>query len=306
MTFTPILYSLSSLMIVMLLGLASRKSGLLAADHKKVLSTYIYYFALPALFCGEIATTDFRELGATLFIGSIAPVLLVLGLLALLHALKVLSKDPFVLAAVTIVFGSNAFFGVAFFDSLWEQWGFHTSVLSASILGMFGVTASLFLFEYATHKAQIGPTLLRVGKSPVIIGIALGLFFSLLRLEISFLMKGLQLIGNTAAGVAMFLLGMFMYDNFSRKIFAKAIVYSMIRIIALPLAMGLTFLFLGETSLKMKEFLFMQTGIPAAISIAVFAERYDYKTPEFSGIVVVTSLLSFISLGVLYFFAQGF
>ena len=305
MDFLPIINSILSLAVVMALGIVARKTGVLKEDHKPVLSAYIYYFALPALFCAEIAGTDFLELELKLFTGSVLPVAMAFGLLVLLHLLKLLNKDRFVITSLTVVFGSNAFFGVAFFQNLWGEWGFHTAVLAASILGMIGVTASLFLFEYATSKGKAVKVLARVMKSPVILAIGAGLVLSLLQIKIPLLINGLSLLGRTAAGVAIFLLGMFLYDNFSLHIFTRALGYSLLRVILLPCGMLLSFYLMGELSAELKQFLLLQTGIPVAISVAVFAHRYEYHTPLLSGIVVLTSLLSFLSLSLLYFLAQA-
>ena len=52
------------------------------------------------------------------------------------------------------------------------------------------------------------------------------------------------------------------------------------------------------------NFLFIQSGIPVAISLAIHSERFNYKNAEISGMVIVTSLGSFPVLYLLYLFSR--
>lgn len=296
--------SIVSLIIIMALGLISRKTRVLPADAKKILSAFIYYFSLPALFFSEVASTDFYTIELDLFVGSVLPIVIVGIALLALYLVKVISKDQYVIASICIVFGSNAFFGIAFFETLWSEWGFRTAVLSASLLGMLGVVFSLIFFEFATHKGNGLQAIRNIMRSPVVISIMLGLVFSLTGIRSEWFMASFSMLGRTAAGTAMFLLGMFVYDKFSVALIKKSIWYTLVRILALPLAMGVSFLFVGPVSDQLQQFLLIQTGIPAAISISVFAERYDYKTAELSGVVVLSSLVSLVTLSVLYVLAS--
>jgi predicted permease len=54
----------------------------------------------------------------------------------------------------------------------------------------------------------------------------------------------------------------------------------------------------------LQRFLLLQSGIPAAISLAVFAERYEYKLGEITGMVIMTSILSFIGLSILFIVSE--
>ena len=81
----------------------------------------------------------------------------------------------------------------------------------------------------------------------------------------------------------------------------KAMPLALFRVVALPLVTLIVIQLFQGTDVLVRRFLLLQSGIPAAISIAIFAERYEYKTSELTGMVILTSLASFITLGVLYF-----
>ncbi|MCK5520755.1 MAG: AEC family transporter, partial [Candidatus Marinimicrobia bacterium] len=131
-----------------------------------------------------------------------------------------------------------------------------------------------------------------------------GLIFSYFNFQIELLNKGLSLVGKTAGGLAIFSLGIFMYDNFSVQAAKKAFKYSLLRMIVLPVITYIVLLIYTDIDTGMRMFLFLQSGIPAAISLSVFADRYNYKLEEITGIVIITSAFSFVGLLLLFFISN--
>ncbi|MCK5635586.1 MAG: hypothetical protein KAI06_10880, partial [Anaerolineales bacterium] len=76
------------------------------------------------------------------------------------------------------------------------------------------------------------------------------------------------------------------------------------RSLALPLFTYLVVLVFLDVNIELQKYLFLQSGIPAAISLAVFAERYEYKLAEVTGIVIMTSILSFFGLLLLFLISE--
>jgi predicted permease len=116
--------------------------------------------------------------------------------------------------------------------------------------------------------------------------------------------NALSLLGKTAGGLAIFSLGIFIYDNFSLLSVKKAFMYSLFRSLALPISTYLVILVYMDINTDLQRFLLLQSGIPAAISLAVFAERYEYKLGEITGMVIMTSILSFIGLSILFIVSE--
>jgi predicted permease len=223
-----------------------------------------------------------------------------------LHCAKLLSRDTFILLCLSICFGSNAFFGVAFFETLYEGRWLDVAVLMASMLGMLGIVLSLFVFEYAHKKDSGWRFFTKIATNPLIISLFTGVMFSLLGIHIEVLDNGLSLLAKTAGGLAIFSLGIFIYDNFSFDAVRKALVFSLFRALALPVVTFFVVIGFLDLSDELKTFLVLQSGIPAAIALAVFAERYEYKVAEVVGMVIITSIFSFIELFVLFFVADYF
>ncbi|MCF7845725.1 MAG: AEC family transporter [Candidatus Peribacteraceae bacterium] len=297
----PIFFALGTLAVVVFLGWLARRLKVLSSEHTRGMSSYIYYFALPALFFSKLAQTDLTTIDPKLVAGSLAPIFALLALLMLLRAIKVFSKENFALLALTIVFGSNAFFGITFFEALAGETGLDFAVITSSILGPVGIFLTIYIFEYATNHGKGWCFCGKIFRNPLILSILAGVIFSLLNIRFEPLLDGVALIGQTAGPLAIFALGTFLYENLSFKEFKNSVWFALFRLLALPVVtfLILNFWLLPEGNLR--EFLFLQSGIPAAVSLAVFAKRYNFHVETVANFVVITSLGSFLILGIAYF-----
>jgi predicted permease len=299
-----ILSSLLTILIIVLLGIFSRKSGIFKAEHAKTLSSFVYYFGLPALFFVKITNLDLYSLEIGLVLGTILPTILLLGLLLVLKWIKVMSQDTYILSSLSISLGSYAFFGVAFFETFQDGRWLELSILAASLLGVVGIISTLSLLEYASKKDQSRGFLVKIFTNPLIISILLGAIFSLAGIQLGAVNFALNLVGQTASALAIFVLGMFIYDRFTAEIIKPSLFYSLFRIIGLPLIAWITIRIILPGSTDLNQFLMLENGMPAAIALVVFAERYDYKVTETAGIVSLTSIFSFIGLTAIYYLSQ--
>lgn len=296
-----VLSSIFTILVIILLGVISRRLKVFKAEHAKTISSFVYYFGLPAMFFTKIASLDLGSLDPLFVIGILMPTVILLLLLMVLYKLNFLKKDTYVLLSLTISLGSYAFYGVAFFETFLDGKWIDLSILTASLLGMLGTVITLSLLEFANQINKRGGYLRKIFSNPLILSILLGIVFSLTGLRLDFLYNALNLVGQTASALAIFVLGMFIYDRFSWQTLVKALPYSLFRMIALPLVAWITIqLFLPDVG-QMAQFLLLENGMPTAIGLVVFAERYDYKVTETAGVVSLTSLLSLVGLTAIYY-----
>jgi predicted permease len=264
----------------------------------------VYYFGLPALFYVKLSTLDLFTLNPQLVLGTLLPTFFLLVLLLGLKGVKLINKDAYVLLSLSISFGSYAFFGVAFFETFQGGIWFEHSILAASLLGVLGITTTLLLLEYANKQEQGRSFLRKIFTNPLILSILFGILSSLVGFQLPFLNKAFNLVGQTASAIAIFVLGMFIFDRFSLQIIKESLLYSIFRIVGLPLVTFLSILVFLPGNGELSQFLLLENGMPAAIALVVFAERYNYKITETTGIVSLTSILSFFSLTVLFYLSK--
>jgi len=300
-----ILKSLAIISIIVFLGISSRKLKIFSKEHVKVISSFVYYFAVPSLLFVSISNMDLSTIDFNLLFSAIVPIILVILLLYVLKILGTLNKSTFVLLSLSIAFGSNAFFGIAFFETLYDGRWAKEAIVMASVLGLVGIFFTLLLFEYATQKGNALDYIVNIIKNPTFISIASGIIFSIFNIKISILFSSLSLLGETAGGIAVFSLGIFIYDNLEYEKLKKAFRFSIFRFLILPLVTFIILSLFSDINNEMKSFVFIQSGIPAAISLAVFAERYEYKLAEITGIVILTSIFSAVGIMVLFLITKN-
>jgi len=293
------------LLLITALGMFSRHKELFSSSDKIVLNSFIYRFALPALFIDTFSKIHFNQLEMSIIIGSVLPIVLSIGLVIVLYLIKVLQKEQMIIASITLAFGSNAFFGIAYFDALYGGEILEYALFSASLLGMLGVLLSIAFLEYAKNGTIEVATLLNVLKSPPVFAIFIGVALALFDIHIEFFDKASALLGKTAGGLAIFVLGMFIYDTFSLKLIKEALPYVVLRAALLPVMTFLVLFALPPITETMYAFLLQQSGIPAAISLAIVAQRYEYHEKKIAAIVMLSSLLSFLLLALLYLLSSN-
>ena len=301
-----VLTSLFTILTIVILGILSRKFGIFQEEHAKTLSSFVYYFGLPALFFVKISNMDLLALDAQLVLGALLPTLILLVLLLILKWARLIQKDTYILLSLSISFGSYAFFGIAFFETFQDGLWLENSIIAASILGVMGIIITLSLLEYANQQKKSGGFLGKIFKNPLILSILLGAIFSLAGIKLSFLDFSFTLVGQTASAIAIFVLGMFIYDRFSLATIRSALPYSLFRMLVLPAVAWIMIQYILPGSGEINQFLLLENSMPAAIALVVFAERYDYKVTETAGIVSLTSILSFLSLTGIFYLSNLF
>jgi predicted permease len=299
-----VLTSLFTILVIVLLGMLSRKIGIFKAEHAKTLSSFVYYFGLPALFFGKLSSLDLYSLDPNMVLGTLLPTVFLLLVLLIIKAVNLIKKDTFILLSLSISFGSYAFFGVAFFETFQGGKWLEMSILAASLLGVLGIISTLSLLEFANQQKQSGGILSKIFTNPLILSILFGTAASLTGVQVIFLNNALTLVGHTASAIAIFVLGIFIYDRFSPAIIKEALLLSLFRMVALPLVAFLTIQFIIPGTSEFNQFLMLENSMPAAIALVVFAERYDYKVSETAGIVSLTSIFSFLGITAVYYLSQ--
>jgi predicted permease len=282
------------------LGMFSRHQGIFSSQDKVVLNNYIYRFALPALLIHTVSGLQFDAVATAIILGSVIPILLSVGIMIILKLVGLITKEQMIIASITLGFGSNAFFGIAFFDSLYGKEAFDFAVFSAGVLGMVGIILAVGFLEYGQQGTVRLRTLTSVLKSPPVFAIFVGIALAFIGWELTFFEKASELLGKTAGGLAIFVLGMFIYDAFSLKMIKEALPYVALRVFLLPAVTWVTLMGMTSIDATLYGYLFQQSGIPAAIAIAVLAQRYAYHEKRLSAIVMLSSLMSFAVLGILY------
>jgi len=278
-------------------GLLSRKMGLLKSGDERVLSAYVYYFALPALFFVNMVETNFLEEETLRFIfAGIIPVFVVLTIYISLYLIFRFSRNTLYLLILSTIFGSLAFFGIPFIMFAFPppERGEGLATLSAASIAILSVTASITVLElYKLEKTTIWEGLKvvmrRLSKNPLIISILSGILLSLIGVEIpSPISTFLHMLGGTTSTVAIFMLGVFLYGRKYANM-VKAFKLSLLRIIFLPIIAFLTTMLFDLQDVE-RSILVLMHSMPVAISMIVLSERYNFYKETIASLILISSL----------------
>ena len=283
--------------ILLLIGMGffSRKMGILKSGDERVLSAYVYYFALPALFFVNMTETKFIRKTLRFMFTGIIPVIVVLTIYTFLYLVFRFSKNSFYLLILSTIFGSLAFFGIPFITFAFPtRQGEHLATLSAATIAIISVTISITVLElYKLGDSTIWKGLKhvakRLSKNPLIISILSGILLSLVGAEIpSPISTSLHMLGGTTSTVAIFMLGVFLFGRKYTNI-VEAFELSLLRIVFLPtVALLITMLF-NLPSVE-RSVLVLMHGMPVAISMIILSERYDFYKETIASLILVSSL----------------
>lgn len=305
-----ILRTIVPILLLIGAGLLSRKLKILQSDDERVLSAYVYYFALPALYFINMAETQFTQEKLIFMFAAVIPIFVALAILTGLYEIFKFSKERLYLLILSTVFGSLAFFGIPFITFAFPNQGESIATLATVSISPLSVTISILTLElYKIGETEIWPAFKVVGgrlaKNPLILSIITGIIFSLIDIPIpSYIAKPLHMLGGTTATVAIFMLGVFLYGREYTNI-TEALKLSMLRIVFLPSIAFLTTLPFNLPTIQ-RPTLILLHGMPVAISMLILSERYNFYKKTIASLILILSLAGGVYLNLWLLLLGGY
>lgn len=299
------IFSLNATMpvfLVMAVGWFLMQIKLFNKDFLSVADKYVFKVALPVLLFRDIATTNLREgfqLKFVLFC-MVATTVMFLGIWGLA---TLLMKDKSMVGAFTqaAARGSAAVLGIAFVENIYGNSGM-APLMIVSAVPLFNIYSVLILTicakdsQSAGRKETIKRAFLNVLKNPIIIGIALGVPFSLLNIQLPIILsKAVANIAGTATPIALLVVG----ANFEgRRAIAKikpTMLASLLKLLVIPAVFFPFAVMMGFRGSELVAILVM-LGSPTTVTCYIMAKNMDNDAELSSSIVVMATLLSSVTL----------
>ncbi|MCI6326028.1 MAG: AEC family transporter [Clostridiales bacterium] len=297
------IFSLNATMpvfLVIVLGYILKQIGLFTDEFCRVGNKYVFLVALPVLLFRDIAQTNLYEDFKLSFVLYCAGVTTLVFLGVWFLAAHILKDKSLVGAfAQASVRSSAAILGIAFVENMYGNAGL-APLMIVSAVPLFNIY-SVIILTFSANGGQHGTGAIRkacinVLKNPIIIGIVLGLPFSLLRIEIPTIpLKMIESVGATATPLALLVVGAgFEGTKALAKIkptlWATAIKLLFLPAVFLPLAITL-----GLQDAELVAALIM-LGSPTTVSCYVMATNMGNDGELSTSIIVLTTLLSSVTL----------
>lgn len=293
--FNQLLSSQLSLLLLILLGLALAKVGILDKEAKAKVNRLLQFVFIPvSVFYGIQSGDATPEMWAHLgtIVGLSTGFYLILFVVAkLIYRHKPEEKRAALQHGLLV--NNLLYIGLPLLSSFYGQEAilYLSAMLLPLNLAMWGL--GLVFFQDKGQKIS----LVSILKQPVIVSLGLALIFLLLPWDLpAFLDRSLSSLGAVATPLALLIIGSSLTGAKLSDVFSwEILAYCGLRLLVVPLLVHLALLPLGLTPL-MHGVLVLCFGMPAAVNTAVIAGIYGKDQAYASRLVTISTLLSMLTL----------
>ena len=280
--------------LLMVLGLALRKIGWIDEAFASRMNKFVFRVPLPVLLFQDLATVDFYEMWdgrfvlfcfAVTFLG-----IVIAGLLSLLLKNRRIQGE-FIQASYR---SSAALLGIAFIQNIYGSAGIAPLMIIGSV-PLYNIMAVTVLSFFSPERKKLDAGTVKktwkgIVTNPIIIGILIGMIWSLLRLPLpEIAAKTVSSIGATATPLGLMAMGASF--DFRKALGQKgpALAASFLKLIGfcavfLPIAAAM-----GFRQEKLVAILIMQ-GSATTVSCYVMAKNMNHEGTLTSSVVMLTTL----------------
>ena len=288
--------------LIMVLGWFLMRIGLFNKEFNKVADKYVFKVALPVLLFKDIATADIRSDFNLTFV-LFCMITTTIMFLAIWGLSYILIKDKTQVGAFAQASarGSAAVLGIAFINNIYGNSGMAPLMIVSAvplynILSVIILTFSADMGKGVNKGENIKKACLNVIKNPIIIGIFLGLPFSILGISIPQIpLKAVTSIAQTATPVALLVVGASFEGAKAIKKLKLTSIATFIKLVLLPLIFFPFAIAFGFRGSELVAILVM-LGSPTTVTCYIMAKNMGNDEVLSSSIVVMATLLSSVTL----------
>ena len=286
--------------LLMILGFIFRKTGIFTESFTKTMNTFVFQVTLPALVFQDLSQEDFAAVwdGKFVMFCFAATLLSITAAILVSFGLKDRSlQGEFAQAAYR---SSAALLGISFIQNIYGTSGMAPLMIIGTV-PLYNVMAVVILSFLKPERGRLdrkllGKTLKGIVTNPIILGIAVGMLWSLLKIPQPLIMeKTVKYVANLATPLGLMALGA-SFDY--RKAFAAirpALLASTMKLVVfcmlfLPIAVHM-----GFTQDKLVAVLVM-LGSPTTVSCFVMAKNMGHEGTLSASTVMITTFFSAFTL----------
>lgn len=306
------IYSINAtvpIFLVMIVGWVIRRLGVIDEHFVGKANKYVFHVALPVLLFQEISGADMTSnfdirfvlycmLATTAFFA-------VTWILTELLMKDDTQKGSFIQCSCR---SSAAILGMAFIQNMYSSTGM-APLMIVSAVPLFNIY-SVVILTFKAHpeiksgkamkkesdSAVIKKAFVNVLKNPIIIGIVLGLPFSLFRVQFPVIInKTLTSIAQTATPIALIVIGAGFEGKKAVKKIKPTVIASFIKLIGIAAVCMPIAVAMGYRNQELVAILIMVAS-PTTVSCYIMSENMDNDGVLATSIIVMTTLLSSVTL----------
>lgn len=298
------LFSLNATMpvfLVMLLGWWLKKINFITDDFVSVADKVVFKVALPVLVCMDIASADLtKDFSLPFVLFCFFGTCIFFGVTWLLAELFIKDKHMIGSFVQGSFRGSAAILGIAFAQNIYGDSGLVPMMIVASI-PLFNIFSVIVLMRSANAgetdtKEVLKKTLIGIVTNPIIIGILFGILLALFKVTFpSMVNKTLNCVASLSTPLALLAIGGSFSTGKALEKLKPTVIASVIKLVLIPAVFLPVAVYMGFRNEEMVALLIL-TGSPTTVSSYIMAKNMENDSVLASGIVVMTTLLSSVTL----------
>ena len=286
--------------MMIILGMILRRIGWIDQQFASKMNKFVFLVPLPVLVFEDLATLDFNEVWDTKFVLFCFFVTLVSIMIVIIISFFIKKKNiqgEFIQASYR---NSAALLGIALIQNIYG----HATMAPLMIIGsvpMYNIMAVIVLSLFSSKRDNLNKkvwinTLKGIVTNPILIGIVVGLMWSLLKLPMpSILSKTVSSIGNIATPMGLMAMGATFDFKAALGEIKLSILATFIKLfgfcmVFLPLA--IQFGFVNEQLIA----ILVMLGSATTVSCFVMAKNMGHDGTLTSTVVMMTTILSAFSI----------
>ncbi|MCI5648879.1 MAG: AEC family transporter [Fusicatenibacter sp.] len=298
-----LIFSLNATMpifLTMLLGLLFRKVGILDETFTEKLNRFVFKIALPVLLFSDLSDSDFFTVWDTRFVlfCFVATMLSILAVWALSFCLKDRTlQGEFIQASYR---SSAAILGIAFIQNIYGNSGMAPLMIISSV-PLYNVMAVVVLSVFSPKREPIDgkfvkKTLKGIVTNPIILGIVIGLIWSVLRIpKPPILAKTVQNLAVLATPLGLIAMGASFQAKSAAKNLKPGIAAALIKLVGLAAVFLPIAIALGFREEKLIAILVM-LGSATTVTCFVMAKNMGHEGSLTANTVMLTTCGSAFTL----------
>lgn len=314
------IYSINStvpIFLVMIVGWVIKQLGVIDDHFANVANKYVFKAALPVLLFRDLSKADFYSQFDIRFVGYCAIVTIAMfGGVWIFTDLLMKDKTmrgSFIQCSCR---SSAAILGMAFIQNMYSETGMAPLMIVAAVplFNVISVVALTFKanpvdgvsIEDMPKKDGIKKACFNIVTNPIIIGIAVGLLASLVRLQLpAILDKTVNSIAQTATPIALICIGAGFEGRKAIKKIKPTLVGTFIKLIGLAAIFIPMAVYMGFRNQELMAILIMLAS-PTTVTSYIMAKNMNNDEVLASSIIVLTTILSSITLTGWIFILRSF
>lgn len=298
--------------LMMILGYILKKINLLDEASSKKINQFSFRILLPALLFMDLSTADFLGIWDTKYVTfcfAVTVVSIIISVFLSLFDSNKSERGEFIQASFR---SSAAVLGIAFVNNIYGDSKMAALMIIATVPLYNIISVIVLSITSPENQKDISPkklffkTFKDIAKNPIIIGIAAGIIWSLLKIpQPVILSKSISYLGNMASPLSLISLGALFNISDAKSKFSISAFITFIKLILFCAIFLPISIWLGFTDEKLISILVM-LGSATTGSCFVMAKNMGHKGTITSCSVMLTTFFSSITLTLWLFLIKSF